>query len=254
MSDFSADRNLLFGILALQNNFISRESLLAAFTEWIVNKHRPLGEILCEQGKLTPSQNDLLRALAEEHIKQHGNDPEQSLAAVSPVGAIQEELRKLGDRQLLDKLPLLSASAMTDSFSKVFAMSSDATPSGSRFRVLRPHAKGGLGEVFVARDLELHREVALKEIQSKFADYADCRTRFVLEAQITGGLEHPGIVPVYGLGQYADGRPFYAMRFIRGDSLAEAIQRFHQSSPRDSRPGSKVGADQHAGALHCADA
>ena len=66
-------------------------------------------------------------------------------------------------------------------------------------------------------------------------DYADdprSRSRFVLEAEITGGLEHPGIVPVYGLGHYADGRPFYAMRFIKGDSLKEAIERFHTATRR----------------------
>ena len=83
-----------------------------------------------------------------------------------------------------------------------------------RYRVLRPHAKGGLGEVFVASDQELHREVALKEIQTRHAHDTNSRGRFVLEAEITGRLEHPGIVPVYGLGSYADGRPFYAMRFI----------------------------------------
>jgi serine/threonine protein kinase len=44
-----------------------------------------------------------------------------------------------------------------------------------------------------------------------------------------GGLEHPGIVPVYGLGTYGDGRPYYAMRFIKGDSLKEAIEQFHQN-------------------------
>src|SRR5258708_4844940 len=96
-----------------------------------------------------------------------------------------------------------------------------------RYEVLRPHARGGIGEVFVALDQELHREVALKEIQPHFAGDAVSRLRFVQEAEITGGLEHPGIVPVYGLGQYADGRPFYAMRFIKGDSLRDAIQRYH---------------------------
>jgi eukaryotic-like serine/threonine-protein kinase len=100
-----------------------------------------------------------------------------------------------------------------------------------RFRILRPHKKGGLGEVFVAVDTELNREVALKEIQDKHADDRQSRARFLLEAEITGSLEHPGIVPVYGLGVYADGRPYYAMRFIRGDSLQEAIKRFHQSEP-----------------------
>jgi serine/threonine-protein kinase len=99
--------------------------------------------------------------------------------------------------------------------------------SASRYLVLRPHARGGLGEVFVAEDTELGRLVALKEIQARHADHAESRTRFVLEAEITGGLEHPGIVPVYGLGTYADGRPYYAMRFIQGESLKEAIARFY---------------------------
>ena len=102
-----------------------------------------------------------------------------------------------------------------------------ATSDGLRFRVLRPHARGGLGAVFVALDTELHREVALKQMLDHHADDPVSRQRFLVEAEITGGLEHPGIVPVYGLGTYADGRPFYAMRFIRGDSLKEAIDRFH---------------------------
>src|SRR4029077_14228113 len=85
-----------------------------------------------------------------------------------------------------------------------------------RFRILRPHARGGLGAVFVALDAELNREVALKQILDAHADDPTSRSRFLLEAEITGGLEHPGIVPVYGLGTYADGRPYYAMRFIKG--------------------------------------
>jgi serine/threonine protein kinase/tetratricopeptide (TPR) repeat protein len=108
------------------------------------------------------------------------------------------------------------------------------TSDGSRFRIVRPHAEGGLGKVYVAIDEELHREVALKEIKDSHADDLNSRSRFLLEAEITGGLEHPGIVPVYSLGQYADGRPFYAMRFICGDSLKDAIERFH------SRPSSGV--------------
>lgn len=99
--------------------------------------------------------------------------------------------------------------------------------SGERFRILRPHARGGLGEVFVAQDSELPREVALKQIQSHLAHDPMCRERFVREAEITGGLEHPGIVPVYGLGTYPDGRPYYAMRFIRGQTLKETIAQFH---------------------------
>jgi serine/threonine protein kinase len=101
--------------------------------------------------------------------------------------------------------------------------------------VLKTVASSGLGEVFLAEDQQLHRQVALKEIQERHADNPVSRGRFLLEAEITGGLEHPGIVPVYGLGQYADGRPFYAMRFIKGDNLNNAIRRFHEISG-GSRP------------------
>lgn len=101
------------------------------------------------------------------------------------------------------------------------------TSRGARFQILRPHAKGGLGKVSVALDRELHREVALKEIRDHYADDPISRERFLAEAEITGGLEHPGIVPVYGLGIDHDGRPFYAMRFIRGQSLQEAVDQFH---------------------------
>jgi eukaryotic-like serine/threonine-protein kinase len=102
-----------------------------------------------------------------------------------------------------------------------------ATSDGQRFRVLRPYARGGLGAVFVALDTQLHREVALKQAFDRHANDPTSRARFLLEAEVTGGLEHPGIVPVYGLVTYGDSRPYYAIRFVRGDSLKEAIEQFH---------------------------
>ncbi len=112
-----------------------------------------------------------------------------------------------------------------------------ATSEGQRYRILRPHARGGLGAVFVALDTELNREVALKQILDHHADDPVSRQRFLIEAEVTGGLEHPGIVPVYGLGTYADGRPYYAMRFIKGESLKEAIERFHADASLAREPG-----------------
>ena len=72
------------------------------------------------------------------------------------------------------------------------------------------------------------------------ADDPRSRSRFVLECEVTGRLEHPGIVPVYALGTYADGRPFYVMRFIRGDSLKDAIARFHGTAASTWNPGERV--------------
>jgi serine/threonine-protein kinase len=109
-----------------------------------------------------------------------------------------------------------------------------------RYRRLRQHAKGGLGAVFVALDEELRREVALKEIQDGHADEPNARARFLREAEVTGKLEHPGVVPVYGLGAYPDGRPFYAMRLVRGESMQAAISRFHRADEDPRRdPGER---------------
>src|SRR5207248_3785726 len=80
----------------------------------------------------------------------------------------------------------------------------------------------------------------LKEIQHQHADVPTSRARFLLEAEITGALEHPGIVPVYGLGHYPDGRPFYAMRFVRGDNLTAAINRFHMAEGTGRDPGQRA--------------
>ena len=60
------------------------------------------------------------------------------------------------------------------------------------------------------------------------------------EAEITGRLEHPGIVPVYGLGRDSDGRPYYAMRFIEGKTLKEAIQQFHKAEGPGRDPGERI--------------
>jgi len=107
--------------------------------------------------------------------------------------------------------------------------SSLATPAplGNRFQILHAHAHGGIGVVSVAFDSQLQREVALKQIKGDNADDPDSRARFLLEAEVTGRLEHPGIVPVYGLGFDDQGRPYYAMRFVHGITLDEAIARFH---------------------------
>src|SRR3954468_10338674 len=94
---------------------------------------------------------------------------------------------------------------------------------------LRFHAAGGLGEVFMAQGDDLHRDVALKFIKNRLSDDPECRRRFLQEAEVTGRLEHPGIVPVYSLGQDEESQPCYAMRFIRGQTLEEAIRDFHDA-------------------------
>jgi WD40 repeat protein/tRNA A-37 threonylcarbamoyl transferase component Bud32/tetratricopeptide (TPR) repeat protein len=109
----------------------------------------------------------------------------------------------------------------------------------SRYQPIQFHAAGNLGEVLLAQDPELNRSVALKRIQERHADNPESRRRFLREAEITGRLEHPGVVPVYGLGQDPDGHPCYAMRFIQGESLKDAIERFHAEEKPGRDPGER---------------
>ena len=98
----------------------------------------------------------------------------------------------------------------------------------SRLGSLRYHDQGGLGVVYVAEDQQLKRDTAVKFIHDSLAGDAESRERFLLEAEITSRLEHPGVVPVYGLGSSLGGRLFYAMRFIKGESFEKAIRRYHE--------------------------
>jgi hypothetical protein len=233
-----ADRNLLYGLLALQMGFISRDQLVAAMNAWALDRGKPLGQVLVERGALRDDTRSLLDAVVQKHLQMHDGDPHRSLASLQVGDTLTSDLQRIADLTLVPGQPpsptAETRTGVPPGASKPPAVS--LTTSGSRFHVLRPHARGGLGEVFVARDEELDREVALKEIQLRYADDPDSRARFLLEGKITGKLEHPGIVPVYGLGIYADGRPYYAMRFIKGDSLQDAIRRFHDPEKADHHP------------------
>ena len=224
-----ADRNLLTGILALQLDFVARPTLINAVNTWVLDKPKSLGQILLEQGAITAEEHELLEALVEAHLRKHGGDPKASLESLTPIGAAREELEAISDPQLCASLRSVTATwdeAQAGDTAGDWEVG-DRTASGRRFRVLRPCAEGGLGKVWLALDEELHREVALKEIHPRHAGDPESRRRFVQEAEVTGALEHPGVVPVYGLGSYADGRPFYAMRFIRGRTFKHAIEEFH---------------------------
>jgi tetratricopeptide (TPR) repeat protein/tRNA A-37 threonylcarbamoyl transferase component Bud32 len=239
MAALAADRNLLFGLLALQNGLINQVQLVAAFQAWTLDKARDLADHLIALGHLYASQRAAVEVMAELHVAKHG-DVEHSLAVIPAGRSTRESLAQLADPDLEPSLAHVSSCPTEpdgDPDRTASYAVGTATSDGQRFRVLRPHARGGLGAVFVALDTELHREVALKQMLDSQADDAISRQRFLREAEITGGLEHPGIVPVYGLGTYGDGRPYYAMRFIRGDSLKEAIERLHADAVLRTDPG-----------------
>ncbi len=244
------DSNLKVGLLALEAGLIDGAEFAAAMRVWSKAKHRSFSDILQEQGALDGTKRALLSALLETHAEQSRRDSARSPSAVLPKAPHDDRIAQLSDTSScagVTQPPSASGDQSTDN-TQSFSLSAsthgseapaecgpafegsagDAPSLQARFRDLKWHAEGGMGEVYLAADEEIHRQVALKRLKRKHADNPDVRARFVIEAEVTGRLEHPGIVPVYGLGVDEDGRPFYAMRFIRGESLRAAIGRFHE--------------------------
>jgi eukaryotic-like serine/threonine-protein kinase len=255
MAAAESDSSLLFGILALQNGLIEPPDLIAAFQCWFKERSRPMAQLLIERGALTENDRTMLDGLIRRHDETQGNGLDDDSGTEAAPGSLiaGSFSAPRPDCHRADPLPGLSsfvdgdlpqigdltvglgtALGHKDAVDSRGALG-QMTTEGGRFQVLRQHARGGIGVVYVARDSELNREVALKQIQLKHADDPASRARFLVEAEVTGRLEHPGIVPVYGLGTSDQGRPFYAMRFVRGQSLKEAIDDYHGADSHDRR-------------------
>jgi serine/threonine protein kinase len=226
MAVVQSDRNLLFGILALQLDFISREALLGAMNEWLLTKGSTLGDLLMKRGDLQHGERDALEVVVDRHVARHDGDVSRSLGAPASQALLRDVLQHAPAGEIQTALTQgMGDTPQNDFFATEPGTSVVPASSVLRFKVLRTHASGGLGDVFVALDQELNREVALKQIKPRYADDACSRERFMFEAKITGKLEHPGVVPMYGLGVYPDGRPYYAMQFINQGSLQDEIRR-----------------------------
>lgn len=238
MSEQAADRNLLIGVIAVQMDFVSRNDLVQAMNAWLLDKSLSLDQIMRKNALIDHETQQLLVALVNKHVSLHADNVSTSLASVCETIGIPTALMQMPDEDISKTLSVLPQTVGELELLSTLPPTGKEQNAGAamRYRILRLHSSGGLGTVSVACDEELGREVALKEIKPSHADHSESRRRFLIEAEITGCLEHPGIVPVYGLGKYPDGRPYYAMRFIRGESLRSAIDRFHSDKNLDRNP------------------
>ncbi len=237
------ERDLLLGLLAIQEGYINLDQYTTACKIWAAEKARPLGEVLQSSGWINAS----VRAALENSVAGRLAAGPQTIVTVTPdagmttlqVGNATVDLPltpKLAPTHVDPERNLGNPGAATlmvpEDNAPADCESDLTTPrnrSGSRYTLFNVHGEGGLGRIWRARDNDLNRDVALKEIQPKLADSEAKIRRFLLEAQVTGQLEHPNIVPVYELGyRPQDGQPFYTMRFVRGKTLSATIAEYHR--------------------------
>ena len=225
------EQNLLFAVLAFENDLLDLSQLTAACRAWAEDKSKSLAELLVHRGWITLADCDFLDKLVERKLAKHHHDPRVTLNSIAR-GDVCDAIKDVDDsdiQQSVNSWP----STESDLIETIGETQTESQQPTSRFTRLNEVGKGGLGRVWLARDNDMSREVALKEIRlDKSAESPQSVRRLIKEAQITGQLQHPNIVPVYEL--HRGRRPFYTMKLVRGETLAKAILRFHEPD-RDSK-------------------
>src|SRR5262245_25832995 len=206
------DRNLLFGVLALQADLLDNDRFAEACSAWAARKETPLADLLVERGWLTAEERGHVEFLLDRKLKKHRGDARAVLAEVT-TDQMRRSLAGAADPDIRQSLagltppPAAGHVLLTPTF--------HAPEPRDRYTLTRLHATGGIGRVWLAHDPSLGRDVALKELLPERAGQPTTWARFLKEAQITGQLEHPGIVPIYEVGKRPeDQAPFYTMKFV----------------------------------------
>ena len=218
------ERNLLFGVVALQNGTVDADRLTETCAAWAEEPSQSLAKLFVDRGLMTDEQKTQIEKVVASELEAHGGNAQATLAATMD-GRSLEAIRDIaGSRNALEAEFKLSPQAQSGHV--VLGTLSPGEESRERYTLTHLHAKGGMGRVWLARDGALGRQIALKELRPDQADNSIVCSRFLYEAKITAQLEHPGIVPVYELGEGE--APYYTMRFVRGRTLSEAIRAYHK--------------------------
>jgi serine/threonine protein kinase len=218
----SSDENLLFSMWALQIGFIDSSQLVEAAGSWMFSREKPIGQIFVEKRFLTESMRSTLDEIVRKHVVRSGSI-DKSLESLSEASSIVLVTKDLDSAESHAKPLPEEWEARIRELTETKSISTIKSDS-QRFKVRKVIGHGGLGLVSEAYDCELDRTVAIKEIRSEHAMNPEYRARFITEAKITGLLDHPGIVPVHAIGEFDDGRPYYAMRLIRGHNMSNVIR------------------------------
>jgi hypothetical protein len=189
----TTDRNLLFGVLALQADFLDAAQFAEACSALAGHKDTPLADLLVERGLLTTEQRNLVDLLLRQKLNKHGGDPHASLQGALATPDVRSVLESVADDDVRQSLAGLHEPALAVQPSTV-AYEPQAR---QRYTLTRLHARGGIGQIWMAYD----RDIALKELWPEHTQTPLLCKRFLQEARITGQLEHPGIIPVYEMAR-----------------------------------------------------
>ena len=223
MPDHDTDHNLLFGVIALQCGLIDMQQFVDACTLWSARKHSLLADVLVERQWLESEDREHVDYLLRRRVAKEGRDVRRTLAAVPDT--IKVALASIDNPSIHQSLRGVDA----DSTGPMSLGTSPRLQLHEKVTLKGLHSTGGIGQGWRAYDEVLEREIALKELKASTTGSRRHRERFYREAQLTGQLEHPGVVPVYDFVSQGDGdRCYYTMRFVKGRTLTEAIQEYHQ--------------------------
>lgn len=215
------ERDFVLAALLLRGRHMNERSLRRACRGWTPFGQMPLRDFLLQQ-KVLPEET-----LAR--LEQEGQKWIQSLEQRSSWNQFHTIARRTS--QLLEQIDPSGRVAKVLGLSQIpkRVAGNECREFRSKFRLLRKLGQGGLGAVWLAIDLSLNRYVAVKEILGPGDERSPSHARFRREAEITGRLDHPNIVPLHLLGtNEADGRLFYVMRFLGNETLEDAIRAYHE--------------------------
>ena len=222
------ERNLLFGVVAFQNGAVDADGLAETCAAWTSEPTLPLADMMVDRGLMTAEQKTQVEEAVERELASHGGDPHATLAAtidgrsLEAIGEVAAARRRAAALASVPPQPAAGQGGHV----VLGRLSPGEADARERYTLTHLHAKGGMGRVWLARDGSLGRQIALKELRPDQSDNSIVCSRFLYEAKITAQLEHPGIVPVYELGE--GDAPYYTMRFVRGRTLSEAIRAYHK--------------------------
>lgn len=215
----SVDKNLLFGLIAYQNSYITKDQFFQAGEVWNKDPNRDLGEILVEKKFLEEIERFNLQGIVEDRLRRLGGI-DNTLSFVISHGGVPTGVMLPDDWK-----------ARIEDITKIITNSTTAVPPESintdwsndanRYVIGKELGHGGQGYVWEAVDTVLNRKVAIKNVVPKHSNDPLHQELLIDEARKTGKIGHAGVPAVYDIGKDTEGRPFFTMQVIKGEKFSE---------------------------------